>query len=239
MKKDVNKTQQQKMQIDVRVKQLVDYVTSSESDWKLLEKRTLVPAEKWRHFARGTTKASAEMIEGLCAAWPSHAFWLATGIQDWEYGHVAPNSEGFPMPYENQFRNKRNHEYSAAYFKELLKSKRIDERVLDAVMTSGANEKAIDETKKRQAAVSLGYTEYEQTARNLNLLLEQYSDESIKGKMALYELICTKAKEFEVLPEPVFTVKKHRVFDEAMRLINQHLKLIEDVENFKKNVAKS
>jgi hypothetical protein len=225
--------------LTLRLRALIDVKAPMKARFIWLKNQTGISSPTWTAWWNRYSTASASMISSVSLLWPEHAFWLATGIQDWEYGHIAPDSEGFPMPYENQFRNKRNHEYSAAYFKELLKSKRLDERVLDAVVTSGANEKAIDETKKGQAAVSLGYTEYEQTARNLNLLLEQYSDESIKGKMALYELICTKAKEFEALPEPVFTVKKHRVLDEAMRLINQHLKLIEDVESFKKSVTNS
>lgn len=84
--------------IDARLRILVSVVLERRNDWKHLEEKTGIPAEKWRHWKRATTRPSAAMIEAVCTAWPIYAFWLTTGLTDVHFGHKAPiPALGFPQ----------------------------------------------------------------------------------------------------------------------------------------------
>lgn len=77
--------------VDDRLRLLLQQLTGGKADWKQLEERTGVSAEKWRNFHRGQTKASVEMLERTSQCWPEYAFWLVTGVSDWQHGHSQPN----------------------------------------------------------------------------------------------------------------------------------------------------
>lgn len=78
--------------IEVRSRLLLEHITNKKNDWKLLERATGIPAEKWRQFGRGSTAPSSAMLEALGRNWPQYAFWLMTGVSDELHGHHAPNA---------------------------------------------------------------------------------------------------------------------------------------------------
>lgn len=45
----------------------------------MLERRTGIPASRWRDFTRGKARANEELIEAACKLWPWFTTWLATG----------------------------------------------------------------------------------------------------------------------------------------------------------------
>jgi hypothetical protein len=45
----------------------------------MLERRTGIPASRWRDFTRGKSRANEELIEAACKLWPWFTTWLATG----------------------------------------------------------------------------------------------------------------------------------------------------------------
>lgn len=82
---------------ETRLLLLIGYVTTSKSDWKGMERETGIPAERWRQFMRGSTKASVQMLEAVAQRWPQYAFWLLTGISDERHGHHPPHARwSFP-----------------------------------------------------------------------------------------------------------------------------------------------
>lgn len=82
-----------KFNLDTRIQLLIGCVTMHKPDWKKLEVETGIPAEKWRQYTRGSTKASLEMAEALALKWPQYGFWLITGVSDERHGHHAPVSD--------------------------------------------------------------------------------------------------------------------------------------------------
>ncbi|VVE89486.1 hypothetical protein [Pandoraea bronchicola] len=75
----------------VRAIHVISAVTSPARRFKELGDKTEVSAATWRSFwNRDGAIPSGAMLEGLAREWPQYAFWLVTGITDWEAGHVAP-----------------------------------------------------------------------------------------------------------------------------------------------------
>lgn len=72
---------------------LIQKTTREHRRYKELEEQTMVPADRWKAFALGRQRPTAEMIETLARKWPEHALWLTTGIDDSEFGQTAPNDE--------------------------------------------------------------------------------------------------------------------------------------------------
>jgi hypothetical protein len=87
----LKKIKEKKFTLDTRIQLLIGCVTMHKPDWKKLEIETEIPAEKWRQYTRGSTKASLDMTEALAAKWPQYAFWLITGVSDEKHGHHAPD----------------------------------------------------------------------------------------------------------------------------------------------------
>lgn len=76
-----------------RVLLVIRAVTTDNRRFKELEERTRVPAATWRSFwNRDGALPSGAMLEELGREWPQFAFWILTGIDDWENGHVAPTT---------------------------------------------------------------------------------------------------------------------------------------------------
>ena len=55
-----------------------------------LEEVSGIAAETWRKFLSGKQNATAAILESVSQQWPHYAFWIATGITDSNYGHIAP-----------------------------------------------------------------------------------------------------------------------------------------------------
>ena len=63
-----------------------------------LEKITGVSRENWRSWWNKLSSPSGTLVEAGAKAWPQHAFWLITGIEDSKYGHTAPIVSGWIPP---------------------------------------------------------------------------------------------------------------------------------------------
>lgn len=79
-----------------RMKTLIDLRTDKRGKFVQLEELTGLPSESWKSFYYGKQRPNPDMIEALGCAWPEYVFWLITGFEDNEYGHVAPGDYGFP-----------------------------------------------------------------------------------------------------------------------------------------------
>ncbi|MBK1889960.1 hypothetical protein Undi14_07910 [Undibacterium sp. 14-3-2] len=73
-----------------RVKNLISHKTTAAKRFKELEDLTKIPSGTWRTWWNKESRPSGEMIEAIGQIWPEYAFWLITGIQDSEYGHLRP-----------------------------------------------------------------------------------------------------------------------------------------------------
>lgn len=73
-----------------RVKNLISHQTTAAKRFKELEDLTKIPSGTWRTWWNKESRPSGEMIEAIGQIWPEYAFWLVTGIQDSEYGHLRP-----------------------------------------------------------------------------------------------------------------------------------------------------
>lgn len=76
--------------IEDRLRTLIKEVTKTDRKWKEMEVATGIAAASWVDFNRGKKRATAEMIEAVCLAWPEHALWLTAGFEDPKYGHLSP-----------------------------------------------------------------------------------------------------------------------------------------------------
>lgn len=86
-------TPQNNPSIRDRVLVLIRAVTTDSRRFKELEERTRVPAATWRSFwNRDGALPSGAMLEEIGREWPQYAFWILTGVDDWENGHVAPSN---------------------------------------------------------------------------------------------------------------------------------------------------
>jgi len=72
-----------------RLKQLIAAKTDDRLRYVQLESTTGISADLWKNFWFGRKKADADMIEAASKAWPENALWLASGITDVQFGHVA------------------------------------------------------------------------------------------------------------------------------------------------------
>lgn len=58
--------------------------------FRSLEEASGISVDSWKALAYDRQKPSAEMLGFAFTRWPETAFWLATGIADERFGHVAP-----------------------------------------------------------------------------------------------------------------------------------------------------
>lgn len=58
--------------------------------FRSLEEASGISVDSWKALAYDRQKPSPEMLGFAFATWPETAFWLATGIADERFGHVAP-----------------------------------------------------------------------------------------------------------------------------------------------------
>lgn len=119
--------------IDIRLRFLINEVTRGRADWKALQHKTGVSAEKWRNFNRGATKSSSEMIEAVSKEWPQYAFWLVTGVSDEHHGHHAATPYlGFPRL--GSCPSEKSTEDATSYFRDCANAiEKIWPRALNAI----------------------------------------------------------------------------------------------------------
>ena len=78
------------MNISERLKLILKAEMTTHKRFKTLEELTGISAESWRAFENDRQKPSADMVAWVSKLWPDYAFWLATGITEPEFRHVAP-----------------------------------------------------------------------------------------------------------------------------------------------------
>ncbi|GAC1611293.1 MAG: hypothetical protein NVS3B3_22100 [Aquirhabdus sp.] len=77
------------MDLAERMKIVISQEIRPEKRYKELTDMTRIGAGSWRQFFDGKQRPTAAMIEAICQKWPQYAFWIATGIDDCESGHIA------------------------------------------------------------------------------------------------------------------------------------------------------
>lgn len=80
--------------------------------FRALEEKSGISVDSWKALAYDRQKPSPEMLGFAFATWPETAFWLATGIADERFGHVAP-----PEAAQADSRPTKPNDKSAQYFR--------------------------------------------------------------------------------------------------------------------------
>jgi hypothetical protein len=112
-----------------RLKQLIAVKTDDRLRYVQLESKTGVSADLWKNFWFGRKKADADMIEAASKVWPEHALWLASGITDVQYGHIAGTPEAtFPETHPQQ-----SMPASSEYFRASVKAREAANACVDAL----------------------------------------------------------------------------------------------------------
>jgi len=83
-----------------RLLEIVKKTTNEYRRFKELELATGVQGDTWKSWFHGRQRPTAEMIEMACKTWPKYAFWLTTGIDDFEHGHTRVFSANSSTPRE-------------------------------------------------------------------------------------------------------------------------------------------
>lgn len=79
--------------ISERLKLVVDCQIDQRARFKQLEAMSGIPSDHWKNFWHGRQRAHEEFIQFVARQWPEYAFWLVTGIEDENYGHVRPTPD--------------------------------------------------------------------------------------------------------------------------------------------------
>ena len=112
-----------------RLRQLVAAKTDDRLRYVQMESTTGISADLWKNFWFARKKADAEMIEAVSRAWPEHALWLATGITDVQFGHLAAVPEAtYP-----EGKPKQGMPASAEYLRASLRARDAAFECLDAL----------------------------------------------------------------------------------------------------------
>lgn len=77
--------------IGERLKWLISNWLPERKRFSTLEKLSGIPADHWKNFWHGRQRAHEHMIQAVARQWPEHALWLATGIDDPEFGQTTPS----------------------------------------------------------------------------------------------------------------------------------------------------
>ncbi|MFZ6780416.1 hypothetical protein ACO0LD_26600 [Undibacterium sp. Ji83W] len=84
-----------------RMKELIDTQADKRGKFAQLESLTGIQSENWKSFYYGRQRPNPDMIEALAHTWPEFAFWLVTGIDDFNKGHTSP-----PTPHPSKLRER-------------------------------------------------------------------------------------------------------------------------------------
>lgn len=119
-----------------RLKQLIAAKTDDRLRYVQLESATGISADLWKNFWFGRKKADADMIEAASKTWPENAFWLATGVTDAQFGHVAGIPDAtFPEPNPRQ-----GMPASSEYFRASVRARAAAFACIDALQSDAKNE---------------------------------------------------------------------------------------------------
>ena len=77
------------MDMAFRIKTVIEREIPEEKRYKDLAVATEIGADSWRKLFDNKQRPTMQMIDAVCNLWPQYAFWIATGIDDCESGHIA------------------------------------------------------------------------------------------------------------------------------------------------------
>lgn len=121
------KAEKEQSHIGDRLRLLISELTPEKRRFPTLQELTGITESTWRTWWTRGGVPSGSLIEGASRAWPEYAFWLATGAEDFRFGHHAPAGTGFPTKVE------ANSNAQAAYFRTLIHSSRELNEVADSI----------------------------------------------------------------------------------------------------------
>jgi hypothetical protein len=133
-----------------RLKQLIAAKTDDRLRYVQLESTTGISADLWKNFWFGRKKADADMIEAASKAWPEHALWLASGITDVQFGHVA----GIPDATFPEAHPRQSMPASSEYFRASVRARDVACACVDALNAGENREKSFTVKDVWRVAIS-------------------------------------------------------------------------------------
>lgn len=127
-----------------RLRILIEENTNENRRFKDLEEKTSLPSATWKSYWTTGSRPSSALIEAAALAWPLHAYWLVTGVDDSAFGHRAPSGIGFPTSSKEQVS-------SAEYFKASITLDKEREEAAGKYLgeiADDTSQKVIDQVKR-------------------------------------------------------------------------------------------
>lgn len=112
--------------ITERLKALISRTLLPENKFKSLEQLTGISGGTWRTWWNRNSKPSGEMIEAIAKQWPECAFWLVTGIDDADHGHISEDMMAL-LGEKNRPLRKYQREQAARLFATLIEMNQYEE----------------------------------------------------------------------------------------------------------------
>jgi|GEM_PF-4969585 hypothetical protein len=153
------------MDMHERLKVLIEASTNPLRQYKELEEKTGIAAGTWKTYLTRGVRPSAELVEKVAKAWPKHAFWLVTGITDFDYGHSSPNDVSI-----STFRELKNNATNEFFLEEIKSS---DEKISKSIIKGLKVLDSLDLIDKKQVPATKNAAFY-QTVRWIDIFLDQY-----------------------------------------------------------------
>jgi hypothetical protein len=130
------------MDLRDRLKAVLRAGTPARGHFRTLEEMSGISIDSWKALAYDRQKPSPEMLSFAFATWPEAAFWLATGLEDERFGHVAPAG----VSASEKSRHKPN-EKTAQYFQLAIELQR---RELDGQAVGVADMARLNELMRQR-----------------------------------------------------------------------------------------
>lgn len=83
--------------LDHRLRALVSLYTSPTRRNSQMAQMTGVDSSQWASWWAGRARPSAEILAATCTAFPEHALWLMTGVDDALGGQLGPDADWKPQ----------------------------------------------------------------------------------------------------------------------------------------------
>lgn len=131
--------------------------------WGKLEEKTGVTSQRWRKAYSRLQRPTSDMLEKVFKEWPDHAFWLATGITDFDYGHRSPDDVSILKDLKNNATNE--------FFLEEIKS---SNEKITKIMTKGLKVLASLDLIDSDQVPATNNASFYQTVRWIEIFLDRY-----------------------------------------------------------------
>lgn len=149
--------------ISTRLKTVIELVFNEKGRVKELERLTEIPASSWKNFLNGQQKATISMVEKISQILPTQAFWIATGITDFDYGHSSPDDVSIFKDLKSNATNE--------FFLEEIKS---SNEKITKIMTKGLKVLASLNLIDSDQVPATNNASFYQTVRWIEIFLDRY-----------------------------------------------------------------